>query len=73
VSGVPGLKVIYDSELMVVYFEGVSVRAVDFLDAWLHPDLVVIDSGRFILPLSEKDTVLTAAREHGLTYEVKGS
>lgn len=66
------LDITRDGEMMVVQIEGATDAGSEFVDSYMPAepsDLVVVDSGRIILPLAALDTFTAAAREHGLTFE----
>lgn len=61
-----------DGELMVVQVEGKTDAGVEFVDGYQSADLVVVDSGRVILPeysVTAPKGLVWQAREHGLTVE----
>lgn len=62
------LRVVSDSELMVAYIESESEKGIKFLDAYLVRSLVVVDSGRIIIPFAELGTLLDCATQKGLSF-----
>lgn len=64
----PDLELTRNSPILLV--AGDTDEGIDFVDGYMPGDpeeLVVVDSGRIILPEGETDRLLAAARESGLT------
>lgn len=59
-----------DSELGVINVQAENDAGAEFLDAYNPIDLVVVDSGRVIVPEAGEFALLTLAAEAGLTFEV---
>lgn len=61
------LEITRDGELMVAQVEGLTDAGVEFVDAYTSPQLVVVDSGRIILPYDALDGCLAHADTAGLS------
>jgi len=61
-------EIMEDTELMVCHIEGSSDAAIEFIDSWYVAEMVVVDSGRIILPASEARPFLEGARAAGLSW-----
>jgi hypothetical protein len=65
------LEITRDGELMVAQIQGASEEGVEFVDAYFATDdIIVVDSGRIIVPLNGLENVYRAAREDGLNWEL---
>lgn len=64
-----------NSELMVFQAEAQNEAAIDFIDGFLPADahLVVVDSGRIVLPAHVEAEMTAAAKQAGLTVEREGA
>lgn len=63
------LTITRDTELMVVHVASETAEGEEFVDAYLPADaeLVVVDSGRIILPAAAASAFVAEARKRGLT------
>lgn len=55
-----------DGELMVVHIEGQTEAATEFVDAYATEEMVVVDSGRIILPERGFNRFVAFAKLEGL-------
>lgn len=62
-----------DSELMVTHIESQTEAGQNFLDAYVAPDLVVIDSGRIIIPQDAVVSLVLDCERAGLTLSLSAS
>lgn len=56
-------------ELMVAEISGGTEAGEEFVDAWVSPEMVVVDAGRVIVPEDELERVRREAAESGLSVD----
>lgn len=54
-------------ETMVVHLEGLTEAGTEFLDAYNPLEMVVVDSGRIIIPEQNLDALMESCKRDGLT------
>lgn len=61
------LTITRDGELMVAHIEAETDEATEFVDSYQAVAMIVVDSGRIVVPDEELPRLAGAAREFGLT------
>lgn len=64
------LRITTDSKLMLAEIQAENVDEIDLVDGYLASDLVVVDSGRILVPLIALDSFVALAHERGLDFEI---
>jgi hypothetical protein len=62
----PDLVVTCSGEFDVAEIEGVTSRGIEFVDAWLDSQVIVVDAGRIVIPLVQLGYLRQIATSRGL-------